>query len=160
MLADSNIIRSRRLEVFFRKGVLRNFAKFTGKRPCQSLFFKKKETLTKVFSCEFCKISKSTFFHRIPLVAASVLSFSRFLLLSSNHTVSSIILLFGYFFSFGFSNHLLKKMKFVVGFAYKESNRQCEIDLARIFLRKLLITWNKKFLYVDFLKYKEKNRHG
>ena len=39
VLADSNIIRSRRLEVFFRKGVLRNFAKFTGKRPCQSLFF-------------------------------------------------------------------------------------------------------------------------
>ena len=26
-------------EVFCRKGVLRNFAKFTGKHPCQSLFF-------------------------------------------------------------------------------------------------------------------------
>ena len=29
-----------------------------------------KETLAKVFSCEFCRISKNTFFHRTPLVAA------------------------------------------------------------------------------------------
>ena len=28
-------------EVFLRKGVLRNFAKFTGKHLCQSLFFNK-----------------------------------------------------------------------------------------------------------------------
>ena len=35
--------------------------------------FIKKETLAQVFSCEFCKISKNTFFHRTPLVAASVL---------------------------------------------------------------------------------------
>ena len=27
---------------------------------------------TEVFSCEFCEISKNTFFHRTPLVAASV----------------------------------------------------------------------------------------
>ena len=32
----------------------------------------KKETLTQVFSCEFYKISKSTFYYRTPLVAASV----------------------------------------------------------------------------------------
>ena len=62
-----------------KKGVLRNFAKFTGKRLCQSLFFNKvagaynfikKETLAQVFSCEFREISKSTFLHRTPLVAA------------------------------------------------------------------------------------------
>ena len=29
------------LEVFYEKGVLRNFAKFTGKHLCQSLFFNK-----------------------------------------------------------------------------------------------------------------------
>ena len=48
-----------------RKGVLRNFSKFTGKHLCQSLFvcnFIKKETLAQLFSCEFCQISKSTFF--------------------------------------------------------------------------------------------------
>ena len=33
----------------------------------------KKETLEQVFSCEFCEISKNTFFQRAPLVAASVL---------------------------------------------------------------------------------------
>ena len=78
-----------------KKGVLKNFAKFTGKHLCQSLSFNKvaglrsatllkkrlwrrcfpvnfakflafnfikKETLSQVFSCEFCKISKNTFF--------------------------------------------------------------------------------------------------
>ena len=47
-----------------RKGVLRNFAKLTGKHLCQSLFFNKvkKETLSQVFSCEFCELSKNTFF--------------------------------------------------------------------------------------------------
>ena len=69
-----------------RKSVLRNFAKFTGKHLCQILFlnkvatgkhlcqsplfntvpwaynFIKTETLTQLFSFEFYKISKSTFF--------------------------------------------------------------------------------------------------
>ena len=55
------------------RDVLRNFAKFTGKHLCQSLFFIiklqdetcnfiiKKETLAQVFSCEFWEISKNTF---------------------------------------------------------------------------------------------------
>ena len=38
----------------------------------EACIFIKKETLAQVFSCEFCKISKSTFFHRTPLVGASV----------------------------------------------------------------------------------------
>ena len=55
-----------------KKGVLINFTKFTGKHLCQSLFFNKvagaacnfikKETLAQVFSCEFCQISRITFF--------------------------------------------------------------------------------------------------
>ena len=69
--------------MFCKKGVLRNLAKFTGKHLCQSLFFNKvvglrltynfikKETLAQVFSCEFCEISKNTFSHRTPPVAAS-----------------------------------------------------------------------------------------
>ena len=51
--------RRSRLEVFCKKGVLRNFAKFTGEYLCQSLFIKK-ETVIQVFSCEFCKIYKNT----------------------------------------------------------------------------------------------------
>ena len=62
------------------RGVLRNFVKFKGKHLCQSLFFNKvvdlnfikKETLEQVFSCEFYKISKKTFFYRILPVTASV----------------------------------------------------------------------------------------
>ena len=72
-------ITSSRAEVFCKKGVLKNFTKFTGKNLCQSLFFIKlqpeacnfinKETLAHVCSCEFCKIFKNTYFYRTPLVA-------------------------------------------------------------------------------------------
>ena len=51
--------------MFREKGVLRNFAKFTGKH--QSL----KETLAQVFFCEFCEFSKNIFFHGTPPMAAS-----------------------------------------------------------------------------------------
>ena len=74
--------RSSRSEMFCEKGVLRNFAKLTGKQLCQSLFFDKvagsgqvffikKENLAQVFSSEFCKISKDTFSYRTLLVATS-----------------------------------------------------------------------------------------
>ena len=56
-----------------KKGIVKNFTTFTGKHLCQSLFFNKvtglrlatllkKETLTQVFSREFCKILKNTYF--------------------------------------------------------------------------------------------------
>ena len=67
--------RSSRREVFCRKGVLRNLAKFTGKHLWQSLFFNKvaglieKEALAQVFSCEFCQISKNIFSYRTPPMA-------------------------------------------------------------------------------------------
>ena len=69
--------------MFYKKGVLRNFAKFTGTHLRQILFFNKvaglkpatllkkrpeacnfvkKETPALVFSCEFCEISKYTCF--------------------------------------------------------------------------------------------------
>ena len=57
-------------EVFYEKGFLRNFTKFTGKQHlCQILFFNKdtlakfiiKETLAQVFFCKFYEISKNTF---------------------------------------------------------------------------------------------------
>ena len=77
-------------KVFFKKGVLKNLAKFTGKRLCQSLFFNKgktlkrknnfikKETLAQLFSFEFSEIFKNSFFYRTHPVAASGM---RFLLL-------------------------------------------------------------------------------
>ena len=61
-----------------RKGVLRNFAKFTGKQLCQSLFFHKVEGLrpAQVLSCEFCEISENTFFTEHPWATASVVKLS------------------------------------------------------------------------------------
>ena len=38
-------------------------------------FIKNKRPWHRVFSCEFCEISKNTFFHRTPLVAASASGF-------------------------------------------------------------------------------------
>ena len=54
-----------------RKGILRNFANFTGKDLCQSLFFIEIETLAQVVSCKCCEISKNTFFtvHRLATVS-------------------------------------------------------------------------------------------
>ena len=58
-------------EVFCKKSVLKNSTKFTGKHLCKSLLiklqalrlqFKKKKTQTQLFFCEFCEISKNTFF--------------------------------------------------------------------------------------------------
>ena len=64
--------RSSRPEVFFKKGVLRNSAKFTGNHLRQSLFliklqvsacnFIKKEAVAQVFSSAFYEITKNTFF--------------------------------------------------------------------------------------------------
>ena len=54
-----------------KKGVLRNFTKFTGKGLCQSLSFKK-ATMAQEFSCEFCDISKNTFFTEHLWTTASV----------------------------------------------------------------------------------------
>ena len=73
--------RSSRPEVFCKKGVLRNFAKFTGKHLCQSLFFNKvaglrpstllkKRLWHRCFPFNFFEIFKNTFFYRTPLVAA------------------------------------------------------------------------------------------
>ena len=82
MFAYYCLLRSSRLEVFWKKGVLRNFAKFTGKHLCQSLFFNnvaglkacnfiEKDNLAQVFSMNFAKFL-NTFFYRTPPMAASV----------------------------------------------------------------------------------------
>ena len=68
--AKSNF--QKQLDVLYKKGVLRNFEKLTGKQLCQSLSFNKvgglrpatllqKNSGRDVF-CKFCEISKNTFF--------------------------------------------------------------------------------------------------
>ena len=67
------VSRSSRPEVFCHIGVLKSFAKFTGKHLCWRLLFKK-ESSTQVFPCEFCEIFRNTFFYRTPPMAASALA--------------------------------------------------------------------------------------
>ena len=68
--------------MFFKIGALNNFAIFAEKHQCWSskLTLKVdlekglqacKETSTHVLSCEYCEIFMSTFFYRIPPLAAS-----------------------------------------------------------------------------------------
>ena len=66
---SSYFFRSGHQTCSMKKGVLRNFTKFTGKHLCRTLFFKpkacnfiKKETPAQMFSCEFCEIFRNTFF--------------------------------------------------------------------------------------------------
>ena len=60
-------LRSSRPEVFCKKGVLRNFAKLTGKHLCQSFFFNKAATLLKkrlwlrCFPVNFAKFLRAPF---------------------------------------------------------------------------------------------------
>ena len=74
--------RSSCTEVFYQKGVFRNFAKFKGKHLSQSLFFNKAAILRsatllkkrlwhRCFPMNFCKISRITFSYKTPPVAAS-----------------------------------------------------------------------------------------
>ena len=66
--------------MFYKIGVLKNFAKFTGKHLHRSLVFSKvanfikNETSVQVFSCKFCEIFKDTYFYRASPVPASVAS--------------------------------------------------------------------------------------
>ena len=81
-LNEASPNRSIHPDVFCEKGVLKEFAKFTGKHLCQRLFFNKvaglrpatllNKTLTQVFSCECCEILKNNFFYRTPPVTACV----------------------------------------------------------------------------------------
>ena len=100
--------RSSRLEMLCRKDVLRNFAKFTGKHLCQSLFliklhvlglnFFQKRLCYKCFPVNFPKFLRRPFFYRTPRVAASTyprldsynsINFSLFLPLLSIQLLSS-----------------------------------------------------------------------
>ena len=51
-------------ELFYKKGVYKDFAKFTGKHLCRSIFFNKieKDTPTHLFSVNLAKFLKTPFF--------------------------------------------------------------------------------------------------
>ena len=74
---NPTIVRSCSVKEVFLE-ILQNFAKQENTcarasfliRP-EACNFIKKETLAQVFSCEFCEISKNTFYYKTSLVAAS-----------------------------------------------------------------------------------------
>ena len=85
--------------MYVKRGVLRNFSKFTGKHLGQSLFF------NKVTGLEFCKISKNTFSTEHLLTNASVVSFISFFIKA--RTILQ-------FFSLVFSNlYMFSRFSFV-----------------------------------------------
>ena len=63
--------RSTRLQMFFKIGVLKNFANFTRKRLHWSFFLIKLQALFNNVSYEISQIFKNTFFNKTPLVAVS-----------------------------------------------------------------------------------------
>ena len=76
ILTTWNIVRSSHQRCFVRNGAIRNFAKFTGKHLCQSLFFNKVASLRpatllkkrlwdRCFSVNFAKFFR-TLFYRTP----------------------------------------------------------------------------------------------
>ena len=70
------IIRSNRSEMFCKRAVLRNFAKYGGKHLCQSLFFNNVAGLRLPgvgVSCEFFEIFKSNFYAEHLWITASAL---------------------------------------------------------------------------------------
>ena len=82
---DVYILRSSHQRRFAKNGVLKNFAKFTEKHLCWSLFLIKlhklywKETPTQMFSCEFCDNFKNTYLEEhLQMVASPFYLFNPF----------------------------------------------------------------------------------
>ena len=79
--SSQHIASSSHSQMLFKIGVLKDFAVFTGKHMCLSLFLIKlqafgpatilNETPKQVFSCEYCEIVKNSFVYRTPPVATS-----------------------------------------------------------------------------------------
>ena len=64
--------------MLFKIVVLKNFAVFTRKHPCWNLkACNKKETLTQLFCCEYCKIFKSNYFEEHLGTCTSVVNYLR-----------------------------------------------------------------------------------
>ena len=92
-----------------RKGVLRSFAKFTGKHLTQRTFLRRYSS-TEVFSYEFWKISKNTFFTEQLWATASetTMKFSRLKSISSiedDYSFTLVIYLFQVFFTIKKGNY-------------------------------------------------------
>ena len=91
---DRSDYRSSRPEVFYRKVVLRNLTKLTGKHLCQSLYFNKvadlrqlhsKRGFAQVLSYEFCEIFINFFYRTHPVVFFLICFHLNYLLVGSDY---------------------------------------------------------------------------
>ena len=123
---ENYFYKSNRQEVFCKKGLLRNFAKLTGKHLCQACNFIKTETLAQVFSCEFSEISKSTFFKEYIWATASI-----------KHTQDGYLLFV--FFYFQVACNCSNSSKQEVKHSYY--NLSMKGEKYQLHLSKLLMSW-------------------
>ena len=123
------IIRSSQQKCSAKKGVLRNFTKFTGKHLCQSLSF---ETLAQDFSCEFCKICKNTF---IQNTSGQLILHDDVMMMISLSTQRRLIMTSTAFY---WSTSAKKK--------HRKKRKRLEANLLKAYLRRKFIT----FLLVPF----------
>ena len=158
------LFRSNHQRCVVAKSVLRNFTKFTGKHLRQGLIFNKvadwacnvikKETLAQVFSCEFCEISKNTFFTDHVRATASVFSTLFF---------NALILLFSFvvFIWMWFSNviywFLLNVQKVIIALQISAMLKKCTLVqflfLYQLFLTECLIFCRKIYtlFYINYM---------
>ena len=115
------IFRSSHRRCPVRKGVLRNFATFIGKHLCQSPLlhssvcsFIKKENRSQVFPCEFCEVSRNTFFTE-HLWATTSVYFTEWMFWVKGNVLYYVLMLcleffgffiFVYFFAFLFEGNV------------------------------------------------------
>ena len=141
--------RSSRPEVFCKRGVLKNIAKFTGEHLCQSLFFNK---VVAAWDCEFCEIFKSTFFikHLRWLLKSpfSVLHFSYYTLMTFLMMLCVILLfmlMIQLYSKFDQASDLWQQLELALK---PESDLQDTVD-GQHFLSNILITLFQKTPFRD-----------
>ena len=98
-----SFVRSSRLQIFFKIGLIKNFVNFTGKHLCWSLLLRKFKTdsNTDVFPWNFVKFLKYLFFRTPPVVDSRRVLWMSYL---------AKVLQFCHFNIFGINNRCLRKM--------------------------------------------------
>ena len=129
--------RSSRKEVFCKKGVLRNFAKFTGKHLCQSLFFNNVAGL-RCFPVNFTKSLRTPF----------LTGHLRWLLLYFMHWFIRVTV---FLFTFYFFYILLHRDSQIFPMLFKEVSFKKTTRSFLIWQKKWKIKWKNKTHYTIIL---------
>ena len=132
---------------------------FCKKKACN---FIKKKTLTQVFSCEFCQISRNTFFHRTPPAAAFEFSYLK---LDKNLKVRPVFFskatstVYCYFTCSLFNFFTEKEYNSKVVFSYfTERTNSCKtLGIINWFFSYIISRWNSLDKKIHSMKAKSNN---